>query len=137
MKKRTASAPSPAALAAVGWLLPGGGYLLLRRYRQFAWFLLLVSAATAAGVLLRGGILWPSPAETQGLDGLAALLARAGALAKAMAGAPYLLVRALGYSQTYLDGCLHEYGNVLLSVAGLLNLMALADAWSLKGAPRV
>lgn len=135
--KTAPSSPPSAALAALGWLLPGGGYLLLGRYRQFALFLAVVSAATVAGVWLRGGILWPSPAEVQGLDGLAALLARGGALAKAMAGAPYLLARGLGYSQTYLDGCLHEYGNVLLTVAGLLNLTALADAWGLKGAARV
>ena len=37
MKTAPASAPS-AALVALGWLLPGGGYLLLGRYRQFALF---------------------------------------------------------------------------------------------------
>jgi hypothetical protein len=125
-------APSRAALALVGWLVPGGGYLLLRRYRQFAGFLLVVSAATIAGVLLGGGNRWPASTELQGLDGVATLMARGGALAKAMAGGPYVLVRLAGYSQSYLAGCLHEYGTALLTVAGLMNLLALADAWERK-----
>jgi hypothetical protein len=105
---------------------------MLRRYRQFALFLLVVSAASVAGVLLEGGNRWPAPGEMQGLDGLAALMARGGALAKAMAGGPYVMARLLGYSRGYLAGCLHEYGTALLTVAGLLNLMAMADAWELR-----
>jgi hypothetical protein len=123
---------SPATLLLVGWLVPGGGYLLLKRYRQFAGFLALVCAASIAGVLLGGGNLWPAAGELQGLEGLASLTARGGALAKAMAGGPYLLARMAGYSQSYLAGCLHEYGTAMLSVAGLLNLLAMADAWSAK-----
>jgi hypothetical protein len=116
---------SPAVLAAVGWL---------RRYRQFALYLLVVSAATLAGVLLGGANLWPAPGDLRGLEGLAALMARGGALAKAMAGGPYLLARLLGYAQSYPAGCLHEYGTALLTIAGLLNLLALADAWEMRGA---
>lgn len=116
----------------LSWLVPGGGYLLLRRYRQFAGFLLVVSAATVAGVLLQGANLWPASGELEGLDGLAGLMARGGALAKAIAGGPYLLARWAGYSQTYLAGCLHEYGTVLLTAAGLLNLLAIADAWEVR-----
>ena len=118
---------------------------MLRRYRQFAMFLMVVCAASVAGVLLGGGNRWPAPSELQSLDGLAALMARGGALAKALAGGPYVLARLLGYSQGYLAGCLHEYGTALLTVAGLLNLLALADAWEMRrqgvkggmtGAPR-
>jgi hypothetical protein len=130
---RARSVPA-AALAAFGWLVPGGGYLLIGRKRQFALFLLLVSAAFGAGLALHGGILWPQPGELQGLDGLAALLARAGALVKVLAGGPYLLAWLLDYSQGFLDGRLHEYGTILLVVAGLLNLLALADAWELRKA---
>ncbi len=136
MKRPWKDAPRPAALLLAAWLVPGGGYLLLRRYRQFALFLLVVSIATLAGVLLHGGNLWPATGELQGLDGLAKLTARAGALAKAMAGGPYLLAYLAGYSQTYLAGCLHECGTALLTAAGLLNLLALADAWDTRGRVR-
>lgn len=132
MKAPRNAAPSPAALLALGWLLPGGGYLLLRRYRQFALFLAVVSIASVAGVLLQGANLWPPAAELQGLDGVAVLAAHAGTLAKALAGGPYLLARLVGYSQSYLAGCLHEYGTALLTVAGLVNLLAIADAWGAR-----
>ena len=36
------------AVAAFGWLVPGGAYLLARRYLQFAWSLALVCCATTA-----------------------------------------------------------------------------------------
>ena len=125
-----------AALAAFGWLVPGGGYWLLGRKRQFALFLLLVSGAFGGGLALHGGSLWPRPEELQGLDGFSALLAQAGTLVKIMAGGPYLLARLLDYSQSFLNGRLHEYGSLLLVVAGLLNLLALADAWELRKAER-
>lgn len=121
-----------AALLLAGWLLPGGGYLLLRRYGRFALSFAMVSVAALAGVLLQGGNLWPASAELQGLDGVAILAARGGALAKALAGGPYLLARAAGYAQPYLAGCLHEYGTALLAAAGLLNLMAILGAWEAR-----
>ena len=123
-----------AGFAVLAWLLPGGGYLLLRRYGRFAAWLALVSAAAIAGLMLQGGNLWPDPAELQGLDGVATLLARAGALAKAAAGAPYVLARMAGYAQPYIAGCVHEYGTALLTIAGLINLLAIADAWELRRA---
>lgn len=130
---RAGSVPR-SALAAFGWLVPGGGYLLIGHKRQFVLFLLLVSIAFGAGMVLGGGNLWPRPDELQGLDGFSGLVARAGALAKALAGGPYLLARLLDYSQGFLQGRLHEYGTMLLVVAGLLNLLALADAWELQKA---
>ncbi|HLK66414.1 MAG TPA: DUF6677 family protein [Bryobacteraceae bacterium] len=132
MKK---SRPVPViALAIAGWLVPGGGYLLIGRKQQFVLFLLLVTIAFAAGVALQGGMLWPQDAELHGLDGFTSLLAQAGTLVKMLAGGPYLLARCLDYSQTFVQGRLHEYGTILLVMAGLLNVLALADAWELRKA---
>lgn len=117
-----------ARLAAFGWLVPGGGYLLTRRYVQFGLSLGLVLTASIAGIALGGGNLWPQHADLAGLDLFTVLLAKAAALTKLLAGAPYLLARLCGYSQNALAGHLHEYGTTLLVIAGLLNLLALADA---------
>jgi len=122
--------------AAFGWLVPGGAYLLARRYLQFAVSLALVSAATAAGVALHGASLWPRADELQGLDGLTALMAQGGAIARLLAGGPYLLARLGDYSQTFLAGQTHEYGTTLLALAGLFNLLALADACELRKAAK-
>jgi hypothetical protein len=117
-----------ARLAAFGWLVPGGAYLLTRRYLQFGLSLGLVLTASACGVALGGGNLWPQAADLQGLDLFTLLLAKAAAFTRFLAGAPYLLTRLCGYSQNAFDGRLHEYGTTLLVIAGLLNLLALADA---------
>lgn len=122
--------------ALFGWMIPGGAYLLARRYWQFAIALSLVCMATVAGILLHGSNLWPQPAELAGLDGVAAGMAKAGALAKILAGAPYFLARLSNYSRTFLSGELHEYGTTLLILAGLLNVLALADALELRRAER-
>jgi len=122
------------ATAAFGWLVPGGAYLLARRYLQFALTLALVGCATAAGVALHGANLWPQAGELQGLDGFTAGMAQAGAVAKALAGGPYLLARLCDYSRTFVSGQTHEYGTTLLVLAGLFNLLALADSLQLRKA---
>ena len=123
-----------AVTAVFGWLVPGGAYLLARRYLQFGIALALVCCATAAGIALHGANLWPQADELQGLDGLATWMAQGGAVARALAGLPYLLARLCNYSQTFLSGQTHEYGTTLLVLAGLFNLLALADGLELRKA---
>jgi hypothetical protein len=121
-------------LAAFGWLVPGGAYLLMRRYLQFAVFAVLVSATFAAGLGLHGGTQWPRSAELQGLDTFATLVFQGGALAKLLAGGPFLLARLFDGGPSFLDGRLHEYGTTLLVLAGLFNLLAVANALELRKA---
>jgi hypothetical protein len=118
-------------LAAFGWLVPGGAYLLMKRYLQFAIFASLVSLAFVAGILLQGGTAWPDPAELVGLDGFTALAFKASVFAKALAGAPYLLARAFDGS-SFITSRLHEQGATLLIVAGVLNVLAVSSAIDLK-----
>jgi hypothetical protein len=124
-------------LAVAGWVVPGGAYLVQRRYAQFAAFGILVSITFSAGLALRGGCQWPQPAELRGLDSFTALLFQAGAVAKLLAGGPFLLAQLFGVSSSFLEGRLHEYGTTLLALAGLFNLLAVSDAIeSRKGEPR-
>jgi hypothetical protein len=118
-----------AGVALFGWFIPGGAYLLRRRYLAFAVFCVLVCATFAAGIALQGASAWPQPADLAGLPGLDGLLLRAGAFAKLLAGAPYLLAQAAGPSEPFLTGRLHEAGTSLLTMAGLFNLLALAGAF--------
>ena len=99
-------------LVAFGWLVPGGAYLLMRRYLQFAVFAFVVTAAFVAGFALQGGYGWPQPA--------------------ALAGAPYLATWLLGGSGSFLGGRLHEYGTTLLTMAGLFNVLAVSSALDLR-----
>jgi len=119
-------------LAAFGWLVPGGAYLLMRRYLQFAVFAVVVTATFAAGLALHGGCRWPQPAELAGLDGFTALTFKAGAMAKLLAGGPYLAARLFNDSGSFLGSRLHEYGTTLLEMAGLFNLLAVTSALDLR-----
>jgi hypothetical protein len=121
-------------LVAFGWLVPGGAYLLMRRYLQFAVFAFAVSATFAAGVALQGAYAWPQPAELAGLDGFTGLVFKAGAFAKTLAGAPYLVARLFHDSNSFLSGRLHEYGSTLLMMAGLFNVLAVSSALDLRKA---
>jgi hypothetical protein len=127
----------PVVLAVAGWLVPGGAYLMQRRYLQFAGFAALVSITFGAGLAMHGGSQWPQPAELQGLDSFTALLFKAGAVAKMLAGGPFLLAQLFGATHSFLDGRLHEFGTTLLALAGLFNLLAASDAIeSRKAEPR-
>lgn len=119
-------------LTAFGWLVPGGAYLLMRRYLQFAVFAFVVWAAFAAGLVLQGGWGWPQPAELAGLDAFTALVFKAGAFAKSLAGAPYLVAWLFDGSSSFLGGRLHEYGTTLLTMAGLFNVLAVSSALDLR-----
>ncbi|HSU68267.1 MAG TPA: DUF6677 family protein [Tepidisphaeraceae bacterium] len=119
-------------LAGFGWLVPGGAYLLMRRYLQFAVFAFVVCASFAAGILLQGNAAWPQPAELTGLDGFTAVLFRAGAFAKALAGGPYLASLLSSAPGTFLESRLHEYGSTLLVMAGAFNVLAISSALDLK-----
>ena len=118
--------------AAFGWLVPGGAYLLMRRYLQFGVFAFVVSAAFAAGLALQGGCRWPDPAELAGLDGLTALALKIGAFAKLLAGGPYLAARFFDGSNGFLSGRSHEYGSALMLMAGLFNMLGVSSALDLR-----
>ena len=121
-----------AGLALFGWLVPGGAYLLTRRYLQFAGFAVLVSASFLCGLGLQGGYQWPQPSELQGLDSFTSLLFQAGAFAKLLAGGPFLFAQLLGGPHSFLNGRVHEYGTTLLSLAGLFNLLAVSNALEMR-----
>jgi uncharacterized membrane protein (UPF0136 family) len=119
-------------LAIVGWLVPGGAYLLMRRYLQFAIFAVIVSATFAAGIVLQGGSRWPQPAELAGLDSFTAWAFKAGALAKVLAGGPYLIAELFNGSSSFFSGRLHEQGSTLLMMAGVFNVLAVSSALDLR-----
>jgi len=125
-----------ASLAAFGWLVPGGSYLLLRRYSQFAVFALVVWFSFGLGLALQGGYQWPQPNELHGLDGFTTLLFKAGAITKLLAGGPFLLARLFGSSHSFLDGRLHEFGTTFLTLTGLFNLLAVSNVFDLRNEER-
>jgi hypothetical protein len=111
---------------ALGWLVPGGGHFLLKRPGRGV--LLLVSVATmfVCGLMMRGAMFQP-----QSGDLLSILINTGGFIGDVCSGILYLLSVWLGYSQPDVAGHVHDYGTKFLVSAGLLNILAMVDAFEI------
>ena len=111
---------------ALAWLVPGGGHFLLKRYGRAALLLLSILSMFAFGLLMRGQFLKP-----QGGDVLTILIYYGGFVCDLATGLPYLIASWLGYSQPDLPGAVYDYGTKFLATAGLLNVLAMVDAFEI------
>ena len=111
---------------ALGWLVPGGGHFLLKRPGRGV--LLLVSVVTmfVCGLMMRGAMFQP-----QSGDLLSILINTGGFIGDVCSGILYLLSVWLGYTQPDVAGHVHDYGTKFLVTAGLLNILAMVDAFEI------
>lgn len=119
-------AKSPYLILIASWLLPGAGHFLLGRRGRGAIIFATVLAAFVLGILMRGAMF-----EPKGGDVLTTLIQYGGFVANLMSGLLYLLAVWLGYSQPDQAGHSHDYGAKFLVAAGLLNILAMVDAWEI------
>ena len=105
---------------AVGWLIPGGGHLIQKRWIRG--LLLLVSIVTMflLGLAMQGRIY-----RANGGDILDIL----GFVGDVGAGGLYLLTLANDWGQGAIAFATADYGTKFMIVAGLLNFIAVADAY--------
>lgn len=111
---------------ALSWLIPGGGHLLLKRTGRG---LLLMSSITlmfVCGLMMRGAMFQPQTGDL-----LTTLINVGGFVGDVAGGILYLLTVWLGYSQVDMAGHVHDYGTKFLVVAGLLNILAMVDAFEI------
>lgn len=119
----------PVALLA-GLVVPGAAHWMLGQRGKAFIYSGMVLTLVAAGVWMQGANTMPNAAELDGVDGTARLMFLGGAAVKALAGLPYFALSLAGYSQSFTAGIVNEYGTKLLAMAGLVNLLALADAFT-------
>ncbi len=109
-------------VAFLAWCMPGAGHLLLRRPRRAGVICGVVLFSFLFGCWLQGHLYVVVPEQP---------LSRLATLSSMGAGAPYLLARYLvGYEGDILSATF-EYGKAFLLTAGLLNLLAVLDAWDI------
>ena len=118
------SAWAPAV--ALGWLVPGGGHFLLKRTGRGVLLLVSVTRMFLCGLMMRGTMFTP-----QSGDLLTTLINTGGFLGDVASGILYLLSVWLGYSQPDMAGHVHDYGTKFLVTAGLLNVLAMVDAFEI------
>jgi len=111
---------------ALGWLVPGGGHFLLKRPGRGALILFSVASMFLMGIMTRGILFQP---KTGGL--LETIIYCGGFLGDLASGIFYLFTIWMGYAQPDVAGLVHDYGTKFLVVAGLLNVLAMVDAYEI------
>jgi hypothetical protein len=112
-----------AVLAAVtGWIVPGLGHLVLRKWSKAAVYFLCIGTLALAGLAMRGAV-FSAGAED--------IFDRLGFFADLGAGAFYFLahqIQAAGPDVAHATG---DYGTRLFASAGMLNLLTVLEAYDL------
>jgi hypothetical protein len=112
-----------AVVAAIaGWVVPGLGHLVLRRWSKAAVYFLCVGGLACAGLAMRGGV-FSAGAED--------LFDRLGFFADLGAGAFYFFahqIQAAGPDVAHATG---DYGTRLFAAAGMLNLLTVLEAYDI------
>jgi len=124
--EKTKAAPAePVSLMAVvapavGWLIPGAGHLIQRRWIRGV--LLFVSIVTLflLGLAMQGRIY-----KANGGDILDIL----GFVGNVGAGGLYIVTLAMDWGQGAIAFATADYGTKFMIVAGLLNFISIADAY--------
>ena len=106
--------------------MPGGGHLLLKRPGRGALLGITITLMFSLGLMMRGSMFQPQTGDL-----LTVLINVGGFIGDACSGILYLLNAWLGYSQPDMAGHVHDYGTKFLVTAGLLNILAMADAFEI------
>jgi hypothetical protein len=105
-----------------GWLIPGAGHLLLKRWTRGALILASISCMFVLGIMMGARLYAPNTAD---------LLDMLGFLGDLGSGLLYLVGHGLGLGQAPVQVVTADYGAKFVVVAGLLNLIAAVDAHSI------
>lgn len=109
-----------------GWLIPGGGHFLLKRRGRAVLLLSSITLMFIFGLLMRGAMF-----KMDKGDLLTTVINYGGFAANLATGALYLLSTMFGYDQLDVPGHVHDYGTKFLVTAGLLNILAMVDAYEI------
>jgi len=110
----------------LGWLIPGGGHFLLKRTGRGTLLLVSVLSMFLLGLMMRGAMFQP-----QRGDILTTIIYCGGFIGDLASGLLYLLATWLGYAQPDIAGHVHDYGTKFLVGAGLINILAMVDAYEI------
>jgi hypothetical protein len=105
-----------------GWLVPGAGHFLLRKWYRGALLAVAILGMFALGIAMQGK-LYSSTKDI--LD----LLCLVGDLGNGLA---YFLSRAMGLGTDSVQVTVADWGSRFIVVAGMLNVIAAVDAHNLR-----
>lgn len=105
---------------AIGWLIPGAGHLIQKRWIRGVLLMGSVVLMFVLGLLMQGRIYKPNGGDI--LDIL-------GFIGDVGAGGMYIVSRALDIGHGIVAHATADYGTKYIIVAGLLNFISVADAY--------
>jgi hypothetical protein len=110
-----------AALApTIGWLIPGAGHLIQKRWIRGLLLMGSVAGMFAFGLAMQGKVYQPNTGD---------LLDILGFIGDLGSGAFYFMARIFDWGGTSITSAVADYGTKFIVVAGLLNIMAAVDAY--------
>jgi hypothetical protein len=105
---------------AIGWLIPGAGHVIQRRWIRGALLFISIGTLFVLGLMMQGHIY-----KANGGDILDIL----GFIGDLGAGGMYITTLAMNWGQGAIAFAIADYGTKFMIVAGLLNFIAVADAY--------
>ncbi len=103
----------------VGWLIPGAGHIMQKRYIRGLLLFISVVAMFFIGLGMNGRVYKPNGGD---------ILDMLGFIGDVGAGALYILARIMDWGNVMAPNAAADYGKTFIIVAGLLNFIAAADA---------
>jgi len=105
---------------AVGWLVPGAGHLVQRRWIRGLLLFFSIGTLFVLGLLMQGHIYKANGGDILDILGFVGDLG---------AGGLYIATLALNGGQGAIAFAIADYGTKFMIVAGLLNFIVVADAY--------
>jgi hypothetical protein len=105
---------------ALGWLVPGAGHIIQKRWIRGALLFVSIGSLFILGLMMQGHIY-----KANGGDILDIL----GFIGDLGAGGLYIVTLAMNWGQGAIAFAIADYGTKFMIVAGLLNFIAVADAY--------
>jgi hypothetical protein len=105
---------------ALGWLIPGAGHIIQKRWIRGGLLLISIASLFLLGLAMQGRIY-----KANGGD----ILDMLGFVGDVGAGAFYIVTLAQDWGQGAIAFATADYGTKFMIVAGLLNFIAVADAY--------
>ena len=105
---------------AIGWLIPGAGHLIQKRWIRGLLLMFSITTMFVLGLAMQGRVYRPNGGDILDILGFVGDLG---------AGGLYIVTRVMDWGQGAIAHATADYGTKFIIVAGLLNFISVADAY--------